>query len=79
VSPKRTGGDNIKMEFKETRREIVEWVHVVQIKGRRHSVVRNVKNIRVPYKEEKLPVIHMGVHFGATAPSEPWPPHSRGF
>jgi len=67
------------MDFKETRREIVEWVHVVQNKGRRYSLVRKVKNISVPYKEEKLPVIHIGVRFGATAPSEPGPPHSRGF
>ena len=79
MSLKRTGEDNIKADFKETRGEIVEWVHVVQNKGWRHSLVRKVKNIRVPYKEQKLPVIHMGVRFGATAPNEPGPAHSRGF
>jgi len=41
---------------------------MVQNKGRWQSLVKNAKNIRKPYKEEKLPVIYIRVFvFGATA------------
>jgi hypothetical protein len=48
VYPKRTGEDNIKMDFKEAWREIVEWIHVTQNKGQWRFLARKVTNLRVP-------------------------------
>jgi hypothetical protein len=47
VRPKRTRDNNIKIDLKETRCEVVDQIKVAQDRVRRRALVDNVMNLRV--------------------------------
>jgi hypothetical protein len=40
--------DNIKMNLKEVRMQVVDWIHVAQVEDRWRTLVNTVMNLRVP-------------------------------
>jgi hypothetical protein len=46
--PRRRWEDNIRMDFRETGREGVDWIHLTKDRDQWWTVVNTVMNIRVP-------------------------------
>jgi hypothetical protein len=41
-------GDNIRMDLEEIGWEVVDWMHLAQVRDQCRAVVNTVKNLRVP-------------------------------
>jgi hypothetical protein len=46
--PRRRWYDNIKMDFQEVGRAVMDWIELAQGRDRRHALVNEVINLRVP-------------------------------
>jgi hypothetical protein len=49
--PRRSWEDNIRLGLKETGREIVDWIHLAQVRDEWQAVVNTVMNLRIPQKK----------------------------
>jgi hypothetical protein len=48
--PRRRWKDNIRMDFREVGREVVDWVHLARDRDQWRALVNTVINLRVPKK-----------------------------
>jgi hypothetical protein len=46
--PRRTGDDNIRMDFKETGWEGVDWIHMTQDRDQWQVLRNTIMNLRIP-------------------------------
>jgi hypothetical protein len=52
--PRGRREDNIRLDLREIRWEVVDWIHVTQDRDKWRALVNMVMNLRVPQKAENI-------------------------